>query len=83
MQWRIGRRLASGGWQKHPGEGKRPNIVNNAVRDGRLIPWPVCAVPGAHRNRRHHPDYSHPLDVVWLCDKHHRSSYRACKEKAA
>lgn len=47
--------------------------LGNAVRDGRLIPWPVCAVPACcGRPHGHHPDYSRPLDVVWLCDKHHK-----------
>lgn len=61
--------------------------VNNAVRDGRLIPWPVCAVPEcSQKPEAHHPDYSHPLDVVWLCDKHHKEAHaieRAERRKAA
>jgi hypothetical protein len=58
---------------KHPERQRASTAVHNAVRDGRLIPWPVCAVPECcGRPHGHHPDYSRPLDVVWLCDKHHK-----------
>ena len=57
---------------RHPERRKASHIVGNAVRDGRLIPWPVCAVPECcEKPQGHHPDYSRPLDVVWLCIKHH------------
>jgi len=46
------------------------NAVVNAVRDGRLHRQP-CAVCGESHVEGHHPDYSRPLDVVWLCVKHH------------
>ncbi len=61
---------------KHP-ERRRANIlVGNAVRDGRLMAWPVCAVPEcANRPQGHHPDYSRPLDVVWLCPSHHEAAH--------
>lgn len=51
--------------------------VGNAIRDGRLIPWPFCAVPDCDCSKveAHHPDYSRPLDVVWLCNKHHREAH--------
>ena len=57
--------------------------VNNAVRDGRLIPWPVCAVPEcSQKPEAHHPDYSRPLDVVWLCDVHHKHAHNMAREAA-
>lgn len=55
--------------------------TNNAVRDGRLKPWPVCAVPECDCSpEAHHPDYSRPLDVVWLCDKHHKAAHKLGRE---
>lgn len=53
-------------------------ILGNAVRDGRVRPWPVCAVPECKRKRveGHHPDYDRPLDVVWLCSQHHRECHK-------
>ena len=48
--------------------------VSNAVRDGRLKKQPceVCQNPKA---QAHHEDYSKPLDVNWLCFRHHRERH--------
>lgn len=36
-----------------------------------------CSVPGCESTgERHHPDYSKPLEIVWLCRKHHRMIHR-------
>lgn len=43
--------------------------VGNALRDGELKRQP-CEVCGAMA-QAHHDDYSKPLDVRWLCTKHH------------
>ena len=45
-------------------------MVSNAVRDGRLIKLP-CQVCGKEKSEGHHEDYSKPLEVVWLCPRHH------------
>ena len=45
------------------------NAVNNAVRDGRLEKKPCYC--GELKLEGHHEDYSKPLDVEWLCTKHH------------
>lgn len=52
--------------------------VGNAVRDGRLIPWP-CMLCG-NKAEAHHPDYSRPLDVVWLCPPHHKQAHAMVKK---
>jgi len=54
------------------------NAVAYALRTGRIEPWPVCAVPDCteHKPQAHHPDYSAPLAVVWLCDHHHKQAHR-------
>lgn len=40
-------------------------------KNGKLTPKP-CEVCGTAENiEKHHPDYSKPLEVVWLCRKHH------------
>jgi hypothetical protein len=41
-----------------------------AVKAGVIKPHP-CWVCG-EKAEAHHPDYSAPLDVVWLCALHHR-----------
>jgi hypothetical protein len=57
--------------ERRPPEKRRANIaVGNAIRDGRLLRQP-CEVCGAAKAEAHHDDYTRPLDVRWLCRKHH------------
>lgn len=61
-------------WQdRHPERDKAAEIAGNAVRDGRLIRQP-CLICG-EKAEAHHPDYSAPLDVVWLCSAHHKQAH--------
>jgi hypothetical protein len=46
-------------------------ILNNHVRNGKIIRQP-CSVCGDPKSQAHHDDYAKPLDVKWLCFKHHR-----------
>jgi len=46
----------------------------NAIRDGILNPLP-CEVCGKQKTQGHHEDYSKPLDVVWLCVRHHQDRH--------
>lgn len=43
----------------------------NAIRDGKLKRLP-CEVCGNEKTEAHHEDYSKPMDVKFLCFKHHR-----------
>ncbi len=53
--------------------------LNNAIRDGRLTKQP-CHICGELEVEGHHPDYSAPLDVVWLCTKHHAQLHEKHRE---
>lgn len=57
----------------HPERKKASTAVARAIRAGRLVPQP-CWVCG-EMAQAHHPDYSRPLDVVWLCILHHRQAH--------
>jgi hypothetical protein len=48
--------------------------VQAAVNRGDLVRKP-CEVCGAEKTHAHHDDYSKPLDVMWLCPKHHRERH--------
>jgi hypothetical protein len=47
--------------------------LGNAIRNGRVKKQP-CWVCGG-KAVAHHPDYSRPLDVVWLCQPHHKQAH--------
>lgn len=46
----------------------------NAIQSGKLNPLP-CVVCGKEKSQGHHEDYSKPLDVVWLCTRHHQDRH--------
>jgi hypothetical protein len=48
-------------------------LVQRAIATGSLVPQP-CIKCGA-KAEAHHEDYSKPLDVMWLCFKHHREHH--------
>lgn len=47
--------------------------LGNAVKRG-LVKKQPCWVCG-EKAVAHHPDYSRPLDVVWLCYAHHKQTH--------
>lgn len=54
-------------------------IVGNAIRDGKLIKRP-CEICGSeYRVHAHHEDYAKPLDVKWLCPRHHIEHHKRQK----
>lgn len=61
-------------WEaKYPERRMANHIVKNAIKRGDLVSLP-CIICGK-KAQGHHPDYSRPLDVVWLCPKHHQETH--------
>lgn len=56
-------------------------IAGNAIRDGRLEKQP-CEVCGEAQVHAHHDDYAKPLEVRWLCSKHHNEWHNVHGEAA-
>ena len=57
--------------RKHPIAHIAHYMVNNEIYNGKLIKLP-CEICGTTNNiHAHHPDYSKPLNIIWLCRKHH------------
>lgn len=49
--------------------------VFDAVRNGTLVRLP-CEVCGENRAMGHHDDYTKPLEVRWLCARHHYEHHK-------
>ena len=65
LGYQINRRLRS------PEKFVARSAVSNALRDGRITRKP-CESCGDPDTQAHHPDYSKPLEVNWLCFQCHR-----------
>lgn len=60
--------------ENHPDKIRAANLVANAIRDNRLKKRP-CEICGDNKVQAHHEDYSKPLEVRWLCIKHHNERH--------
>ena len=60
--------------EKFPERQAARESVSRALRSGTLTKLP-CIVCGNSDSEGHHPDYDRPLDVVWLCPKHHKECH--------
>ena len=63
---------------------KRPeanNKVSYAMKTG-MIKKSGCQVCGKSKAQAHHEDYSKPLDVVWLCTRHHADRHIHLRDMA-
>lgn len=62
--------------RKYPNKYKAHNIVSNAIRDGKLFPLSCEVCGNTHDLHAHHDDYLKPLNVRWLCARHHSQWHR-------
>lgn len=49
--------------------------IRRLIKMGIIIRQP-CEICGNEPSKGHHPDYSKPIEVVWLCQKHHSEVHR-------
>lgn len=66
MKWKIA----------NPEKYKAQYALGNNVSRGKIKRQP-CEVCGNPKTHGHHDDYSKPLEVRWLCPKHHAETHRA------
>lgn len=73
---RAAKNRAADAWaQRNPEKIQAQNIVSNAVRDGKITRQP-CEICDEPKVDAHHADYSKPLEVQWLCRKHHAALHQ-------
>jgi hypothetical protein len=65
-------------YKPDPFKEKARIIFHNAINSGVITRKTKCEVSKNCRGaiHAHHPDYSKPLDVRWLCKKHHMEHHR-------
>lgn len=63
---------------KNPEKRQAHLIIKRAIKSGRLKRLP-CEKCNNGKSEAHHDDYSKPLDVRWLCRKHHAEHHRLIK----
>ena len=65
---------------KNPIRTRAHNALAWAVYNGKIIKHP-CEVCGSVKSQGHHDDYSKPLEVKWLCQKHHKELHKQLRGK--
>lgn len=63
-------------WARYPEKYKATRAVNNAIAQGKMIRPTICSkcfLEGSIEG--HHPDYSKPLEVIWLCIECHNKEH--------
>lgn len=65
--------------QKNPEKIKARLLVKEAIKKG-ILPKQPCVECGDVNSKGHHPNYSKPLEVVWLCQKHHQRVHAELKK---
>ena len=55
---------------KYPEKDKARRITRKAIKMGLILKKPcmICK----DKAQAHHPDYSTPLKIIWLCTGHHK-----------
>ena len=59
---------------------KAKALVLKAIRKGLLVRLP-CEVCGMEPTQAHHNDYRKPLQVRWLCRKHHVEHHQRLRQQ--
>lgn len=67
-------------YRKYPERKVAKNITSIAIRDKKLTKQP-CEICGEVEVQAHHEDYSKPLEVRWLCIKHHNEHHVKLREQ--
>ena len=54
--------------------------MGQAIKNEKMKRQP-CIKCGNKKSQGHHPDYSKPLEVIWLCALHHQLHHEELKIK--
>lgn len=77
-KYKVKRNYLQTYYQKYPAKKKAHSAIQNALRRVKIKRYP-CIICGDTKSEAHHNDYEKPLDVVWLCRKHHQEHHNLSK----
>jgi hypothetical protein len=89
LKTKASKALSEREWTKrNPEKHKAQQVVNRAIRNREISrePCEVCGVSGKLASGQsavhaHHDDYLKPLEVRWLCPKHHSEYHRHLRDR--
>lgn len=61
--------------QIFPEKYRARTMVSNAIKCGKITKQ-RCVECGSTNTQAHHPDYSQPLKVIWVCFDHHMAIHK-------
>lgn len=64
----------------HPDADNARVVVYVGKRNGTIIQKP-CIKCGNKKSEAHHENYSKPLQIIWLCKKHHIEADRERRQR--
>lgn len=76
-----GRQMLKRSMEKHDYKQKARAAVSKAIKMGKLDKGSCFC--GDEQSYAHHPDYNHPLKVVWLCARHHTDEHMRLRRNYA
>ena len=50
-------------------------LIQNYIKNGKMKRQP-CVICGKKNGLGHHPDYSKPIEVIFLCPLHHKEIHK-------
>ena len=75
-------RIAEAASQARTPKGRARIALELAIRRGEVVRPETCSRCGASgRIHGHHPDYSRPLEVLWLCQACHATEHRRTRAR--
>lgn len=76
------REISKRTYEKHKEKWLARAKVNYALKTGKLTKAERCEVCELKKPLQgHHPDYSKPLEVIWLCSGCHADEHKVLKEE--
>ena len=66
-------------YKKYPERLKVNQLVGYLIRKGKINRKP-CQICENIKSHGHHEDYNKPLDIIWLCAKHHKAIHNPLED---